>query len=777
MSRLILLVCGVLALAGQAWAQQAPFDLRGPDLTVTVTRGGRTLPIAQVPGLAPGDRIDAGAVLPADQGAPYLLVAVFLRGATNPSPKDWFASARTWQPREATLRLTVPDGATQMLLFLVPRTGGDRAAVLHAVRGQPGAFVRATQDLDQASADRARLDRYLQAMRGRQPTDPAPGLLAQSLGVRVDTGCLDRPAELQAACLARARDALILTDRHQDGFTATLAGAPTDLALQVSATPQGGYGYYSPYIGVLRDLARMFGAFRSTQFQYIPALAQLDGERIHLLLNTAPSFRSPKSVLVVAMPPVAPVPPPPWRATEPALPVCLDRPDPVLPVAATPAIYATAHLHHVGLRLGDRDVAMIADPERGGFVPAGAMTASGPGEGALHGQWGFDTVDGPRVALQRGAAGAWKAGGGDPARLVAGRDNQLELTGGPAACVSGVVLDAGGSSQPIDWRVTGADRIAVTLPLAHIEAGRVTVVVSQFGAAEPVRLPLRAYTEPSRIDRFVLHAGDRGGTLFGTRLDLVTALSVDGVRFGPGTVVRDGKTDRLDLLADAPLALEAGRGKAATVQLSDGRELPLCFTVGDPRPALTVIARDITRPAATGPVEIVLEGTDLLAADARLTFSFRSPGDRLARGDTVEVADADGTHTATVREGDGLTLQDDHVAVATLVPARSLGASAHGPLRFRLWHDGAASDWAALPALVRLPTVTRVSCGAGTGCTLWGRDLFLIEAVSTRPGAAGVTVPTGFPGDHLAVPGAARPPLYLRLRDAPAAVARVVGRP
>src|SRR5579872_7553556 len=93
-----------------AQAGVAPFDLAGPDLQVTVGRGQQTLPIAQVPNLAAGDRLWVRADLPATQSQRYLLVIAFLRGATNPPPRDWFHVCYTWKHGCAQdgLELTVP---------------------------------------------------------------------------------------------------------------------------------------------------------------------------------------------------------------------------------------------------------------------------------------------------------------------------------------------------------------------------------------------------------------------------------------------------------------------------------------------------------------------------------------------------------------------------------------------------------------------------------------------------------------------------------------------
>jgi len=109
-----------------------------------------------VPNLAPGDRLWIKAELPATQSEHYLLVAAFLRGATDPPPADWFFRNETWNRKSAPqgMTITVPPDAQQALLFLAPQTGGDFRTLVDAVRGRPGAFVRASQDLNQATLDR-----------------------------------------------------------------------------------------------------------------------------------------------------------------------------------------------------------------------------------------------------------------------------------------------------------------------------------------------------------------------------------------------------------------------------------------------------------------------------------------------------------------------------------------------------------------------------------------------------------------------------------------------
>src|SRR5580658_356760 len=96
-----------IILAATAQAAPAPFDLAGPTLEVKITRGTKTLPVSQVPNLAPGDHVWIKADLPAVQSAHYLMVAAFLSGSTNPPPETWFFPCKTWTGKCAHDGLTV----------------------------------------------------------------------------------------------------------------------------------------------------------------------------------------------------------------------------------------------------------------------------------------------------------------------------------------------------------------------------------------------------------------------------------------------------------------------------------------------------------------------------------------------------------------------------------------------------------------------------------------------------------------------------------------------
>ena len=388
MVRVLLLLAALSALfADTAHAQQNGFDLDGPEVAVSVTRGAIELPVAAVPSLRGGDKLTARALLPADQSARYLLVVAFLRGATNPPPKNWFFSVETWKARRNVLTVTVPQGAEQAILFLAPEAGGGFSAVRGAVRGRPGVFVRAAQDLYQASLDRQRLDAFVGAVGRIGDAAPerlatAAPVLAEALRIKLNADCLLKQRALQAACLTQQRDALVLQAQRGATLTETLTGAPVDLAYRVAATREGGAGYYSPYIALARDLARLFGAFRSAQYQYLPALALGKGDAIHLQLNSAPSFQNPRSVLVAPLPPIGDAPPPLWRSSAPGA-LCLAKPDLVLPIDDAALLFATDYARDLALKV------TVAEVQRSLAKQLGINLSGSFSVGSLSG--GFNT--------------------------------------------------------------------------------------------------------------------------------------------------------------------------------------------------------------------------------------------------------------------------------------------------------------------------------------------------------------------------------------------------
>ncbi len=490
----------VLIHIGCAAADPASFDLTGPEIQVQVTRGGKTLPVSQVPNLSAGDRLWIRAGLPASQSEHYILVAAFLRGATNPPPESWFYRCDTWSSRCSDgLKVTVPGEAEQVLVFLAPQTSGDFRTLVDAVRGRPGAFVRASQDLNQASLDRSRLDAYLDVIHELNAEDPAKlkavtPLLARSLAVKVDDKCLDKVPELQAPCLTQDQDNLILNDGHSVSMVEELTTGPaSDLVLAASDAPQMGYGYYSPYISSIIDIGRIFDSFRTAKYQYLPALASPHGDRMLLTLNAAPSFHDPKSVLVTALPAIESPRLPPLHAVDPEQIFCARRDTLVLPVEGAPLVFSTGFVHDVTLSLTSStgstiDLPARADPKQGGFVVNTAAldkaTLGDQVQASLHGWWGFDPYQAPTFHLVNARAQNWSIQGNDAQELTAGRDSTIHLTAASVDCVDDIMLkDSSGKRLKVEWRALRPDALELKLPLQEAEAGAATLEVSQFGSA------------------------------------------------------------------------------------------------------------------------------------------------------------------------------------------------------------------------------------------------------------------------------------------------------
>lgn len=796
--RLIIAVAVSLAAATAAWGDAAPFDLTGPKLEVKVTRAGKTLPIAEVPNLAVGDRVWIKADLPQGQAAHYLMVAAFLRGSTNPPPENWFYRQQTWDKRAAEgLAVTVPAGAQQVLVFLAPETGGDFKTLTGAVRGRPGSFVRASQDLNQAMLDRSRLDTYLAAVHQIDAVDPAKlkdaaPLLARSLGMKIDEKCLDRMPELQAACLTQGQDQLILSDGHSESMVEALTSGPaSDLAMQMAYTPQASYGFYSPYIGSVMDIARILDTFHTAQYQYIPALATQQGAHMGLMLNTPPSFHNPKSVLVTALPAVEAPQPPPLHPVDSKQNYCAEKNSLVLAVDGAPLVFSTGYAHEMTLQLKKKngqyaDEAVKPDAVKGGLeLEAKDLSATDFGntiDASLHGYWGFEKYDGPQFRLENTHAQHWELAAADREALIVGREDTIHLSADDASCVDTILVkDSAGKELKATWKATSPDELEVQLPLKEAHPGSLQLEVKQFGTVTAQSIPLRAYAEAGHLASFTLHAGDAQGMLQGTMLDDVASLAVNSVAFVPGKVDSTMASDELPMTAkDAKAAAQLKQGESAKAQviLTDGRVMTVPVVVGAPRPGVLLIGKSVQESVSSSGSNIQLANQDELPQDAKLTFSVRaqSPAS-FGRAEKIEVATADEGFSTTLSLDNGsMTLENSKVALATLDPAKAFGGSAFGPLKFRVLDHGAAGDWQPLATLVRLPELHDLKCPAGDDqeCRLSGANLFLVDSVANEPQFEHpVEVPDGFPGYILPVPHPSDGQLYVKLRDDPSVVNQV----
>lgn len=835
-----LLPAALLLLSGSLLPAQGPpsarFDLTGPRIEVHVTRAGKTLPIASVPNLQAGDQLRLHPDLPETQSVRYLLVAVFLRGTTNPPPDSWFYRIETWDKhvRAEGVTITVPEEAQQAILFLAPETGGDFSTLRSAVRGRPGVFVRASQDLTEAGFEQARIERYIDQIRLVAPSDPKAlaehsTLLARTLNLRPNDDCFKRPADAQYTCLTQSGSQSLLDDGHGETVVASLtSGANSDFINAASATSLAGGGTYSAYVGAVVDLVKIMGTLHTAQYQYIPAIAFPQGASLNLRLNTPPSFHNPKSVIVIGLPAIQPSTAPPLRPTDPKQVTCLLKPSVVLAVEGAPLVFSTAFAHDLVLHINKAgsltDIPLTPDAFQGGLVlssehPGKGLPSRAPSTPARHpappspassaspvvvsgtvtGLWGFDAFTGPALQLQEMPGRDWKIAADDP--LIAGRENHLLITSTGSACIQKITVEATPGKQ-IEALWKPADKpnlVTVDLPLKSADPGALHLAIQQFGENQPQTVATKTFSEPATLASLQFHAGDSFAILSGTSLDQVQHMNLGDLAFTPiassalppdaepaTTPAQAAGTNTLHLSlpngAAAP-NLKPGDNLTAKISLKDGRGLTLPVTVLGPRPEVTLISKSVPRINETS---IHLASDDDLPVSQQLVFSLRSPV-AFPRSGMIEVANADDSLRTSLTVAAGtLVLQDPHTLLGTLDPLKTFGTSAFGPLRLRaVAPDGAPGNWIPLAVLVRLPTLTDIHCtdDAAAACTLTGSSLYLVDSVGSDSALSHPTsVPAGFVGTSISVPrpasiAAGRPgstTLYVRLRDDPSASNSVV---
>ena len=682
--------------------------------------------------------------------------------------------------------------------------------------------------------------------------------LAATLNLKPDDECFKRPAAEQVACLRQTGVSLLLDDGHGQSLTQTITtGDTSNLIGAMQGTPvvaNTGAAAYSAYVGTVLDLVRLMTGLHTPHFQYIPAIAFPNDDALNLRLNAAPSFHNPKSVIVIALPAIQKAVPPPLQLQDPAHVSCLLQPTMVLPLNGAPLVFATGFAHDLVLHLdqpmadGRTDLPLVPDAFNGGLVvagkedrkpltaaappaygevksttdvapaakttrstPAAPVTASTQGameiRGTVRGFWGFDRFEGPTVPLQARVGTDWSAA--PRTELFAGRTNTLVLRSTGTGCTEQVLLMGENGTRPLDWHTARdgtPNALSVKLPLEKAAPGGLTLQVKQYGETAVQRVQVTAYSDVTRPRELLLHAGDSYATLTGTGLQEIQSGTLDGFAIEPaGDPSGDGTTMRLSV---APVstngkekverAFKAGDHGSAALTLRDGRTITTAYAVDAARPSVTVLNRTVTPLPGDVGLPLTLDDPDAVPLHSKFTVALRSDSPaKFSRSEKVEIGTTDGTLHTELNIADGsLVLQDSRTALAFLNPEKAFGASAFGPLRFRIVTEETASDWSPLGTLVRTPVVQQITCPAHTGtrassgsaaaaataeaqetspsqadlpCVLTGSGLFLIAA--TAPDASftkAAEVPEGFAAETLRVP---RPAdghtLYLRLRDDP----------
>ena len=807
-----------LSFTASLRADNARFDLVGPKIDVRVTRGSVTLPIAEVPNLQPGDKIWVKADLPASQSNHLLLIVAFLRGTTNEPPDNWFTEIDTWDKKsiEGTT-VIVPEDAEQALLFVAPVTGGDFRTLRSAVKGKPGLFIRADADLNQASFEQQRIERYLEAMKTVPQDDPKAiqdrsAKLAATLALKPNADCFKQAVEQQVNCLTQSSAPVLLDDGHGQTVAEALStGASSDFINAASYTQAAGAGAYSAYVGAVVDLVHLTSSLRTAQYQYIPAISFPQGSTLHLKLNAPPSFHKPESVIVIGLPAIQKAKLPPLHPHDPDQVACLLQPKMTLPLEGAPLVFSTSFAHDLVLHLNrtgaPADIPLAPDAFEGGLSvatepqrePLQAAASTPPDKnngksgnstdltltGTVRGYWGFDSFEGPTLTVQQIVGKGWKIV--SDTQLLAGQENHLTLTGDGTACIQKIALtssrdkDVDVSFKPAESKGKGAgdakparDTLDLDVSLTKVQPGGYFLAIQQYGEARRDDVALTAYTSDIHLEGIAIHAGDNIAVLTGQKLGNVVSVQIADGEFLP---TADGNSEgRVSLRAKTGVTPE--NGSDGTAKLKDGRTMTVKISTEAPRPGLKLLSFNDKPAQANGTLPIALGNRNDIPLNGSLNFVVQT-ANVFPRTQTVEVATADGAvHTSLSLAANDLVLQDEHTAIATLDPLKAFGQSAFGKLQMRpVAEDGTPGDWTPLGTLVRTPGITAIRCTTADAptCTVEGSNLFLVQSFGgAKDFAKPADVPTGFADNTFAVPTPADgATLYLKLRDDPDAVATV----
>jgi len=807
---LVAACCLAVSMTTALRADNARFDLEGPKIDIRVTRGNATLPIGEVPNLQPGDKIWVKADLPASQSNHLLLIVAFLRGTTNEPPDNWFTKIETWDKKTAEgTAVTVPAEAEQAILFVAPETGGDFNTLRSAVKGRPGLFIRADADLNEASFEQQRIERYLSAMKTVPQNDEKAiqersAKLASTLNLKPNADCFKKPVEQQVICLTQSSAPVLLDDGHGQSIAEAVSTGPSsDFINAASYTQPAGAGLYSAYVGAVVDLVHLVSMMRTAVYQYIPAISFPQDSTLNLKLNTPPSFNKPKSVIVIGLPAIQKAMPPPLRPHDPNQVACLLQPKMTLLLEGAPLVFSTNFAHDLILHL-NRTGALVElplTPEafEGGLTvtnekprellhiagnpqPARADVKIGTGSdltitGTVHGYWGFDAFEGLTLTLQQVDGKEWKIVSDTP--LFAGQDNHLTLKGSGAACVQHIALtnkenkDVDVTFKP-DPGKDVKDTLDLDISLKKVQPGGYSLAIQQYGDSHTENVSLTAYTGDVHLDALKIHQGDNTAILTGEGLKEVVSAQIDNQTFMPADSGNDDRTVHLN----AKAAVSPGDGKDATVELKDGRTMTVKISAQAQRPSLILLSFNDKPVQLNGALSVTLGAKDDLSLNGKLTFVVQTK-DVFPRKQTIEVATVGGSvHTSLSLADNDLVLQDEHTAIATLDPLKAFGQSAFGKLQMRpVAEDGTPGDWTPLGTLVRTPQITAIQCTTvdAPTCTIDGSGLFLVRSFSAGKDFAKPTeVPTGFAESTFIVPTPADgTTLYLKLRDDPDAVAAI----
>ena len=205
------------------------------------------------------------------------------------------------------------------------------------------------------------------------------------------------------------------------------------------------------------------------------------GSQLNLRLNNPPSFRNPKSVLVVGLPAVEAAQLPPLRAVNAEEIFCLEKSPLVLPVDGAPLVFSTEIAHDFVLRIKGKNGSVIdlpatpdADARRicgrrafasGRRVGFGRERDASRKLGIRFFRWaGFPFAKCP--------FGSVECVPEDHGALILGRADTLHLHSECAVCVDEVtVQDDQHKDLKITWKAVKPDELEIQVPLKDETSG------------------------------------------------------------------------------------------------------------------------------------------------------------------------------------------------------------------------------------------------------------------------------------------------------------------
>jgi len=168
--------------------------------------------------------------------------------------RDTGSPKRNWDKKTAEgTTVTVPP-KRRGILFVAPETGGDFNTLRSAVKAGRVLFIRADADLNEASFEQQRIERYLTAMKTVPQNDEKTiqdfRELASALALKPNADCFKKPVEQQVNCLTQS-SAPVSSRRHGQSIAEPSRPAHRLTSSTLLPIHSRCAGLYSAYVALL----------------------------------------------------------------------------------------------------------------------------------------------------------------------------------------------------------------------------------------------------------------------------------------------------------------------------------------------------------------------------------------------------------------------------------------------------------------------------------------------------------------------------------------------